>query len=34
MNSWMDRSKQLGNAVVPAIPQAIGAEILRLEALQ
>lgn len=33
-NSWMDGVKQMGNAVIPAIPQAIGAEILRLEALQ
>lgn len=33
MNSWMDRIKQMGNAVIPAIPQAIGAEILRVEAL-
>ena len=33
MNSWMDRIKQMGNAVIPAIPQALGAEILRLEGL-
>jgi DNA (cytosine-5)-methyltransferase 1 len=32
-NSWMDEVKQMGNAVVPAIPHAIGAEILRVEAL-
>lgn len=32
MNSWMDRIKQMGNTVIPAIPHAIGAEILRVEA--
>lgn len=29
LNTWMDRVKQMGNAVVPSIPQAIGEEILR-----
>jgi hypothetical protein len=31
MNSWMDRVKQCGNAVVPKIPEIIGHAILSVE---
>ncbi len=33
MSSWGQRLHQIGNAVVPQIPEAIGREIMRLEAL-
>ncbi len=33
MSSWGQRLHQIGNAVVPQIPEAIGREILRVEAL-
>lgn len=34
LNTWMDGVKQMGNAVIPVIPQIIGAEILRVEGLK
>jgi len=33
MNTWGQRLHQIGNAVVPQIPEAIGREINRVEAL-